>query len=328
MKIDVSCHIIPPKYAEAMERLNLPGASMAEYRTQCPTILDLESRLRIMDKYSDYVQVLTLATFYAVMYTDKAVDLAKIANDETAELVFSYPDRFVAGVASIPFNNIDAALLEVDRAINELNLRGVMIWTGRDALPIDSPQFMPLYEKMSQYDLPIWIHPMRAVTAADYSSEKESKYGIFRTFGWPYDTTVAMTRLVFSGVLEKYPNLKFITHHSGAMIPFFADRLVSHCDYNEIRRKEKHNQGLTKHPIEYFRMFYNDTALNGGSSSLMCAYDFCGAEKLLFGTDLPFDKQLGHLSIAKTIQAVEQMAIPDSDKKKIFEDNACKLFRI
>ena len=329
MKIDIFCHIIPPKYAEAAQRLSPAGPSIRDHIEELPTLNNWEHRFRIMDRYRDYMQVLTIATFHQVAYGKEAVELAKIANDEMAELVLKYPERFVAGVAVLPLNDLDAALVEADRAIKDLKLRGVEIWAHRDGKPIDLPEFMPLYEKMSQYNLPIFIHPMRGPAGGDYSCEKESKYRIYSTFGWPYDTTVAMTRLVFSCVLEKYPNLKFVTHHCGAMVPFFADRIVSHCNYSEMRRvKEKHHQGLTKEPIEYFRMFYNDTALNGGTSSLMCAYDFFGAEHLLFGTDLPYDSQLGNLSIGKTIEAIEGMAIADSDKKKIFEENARRLMRL
>lgn len=335
MKIDIFCHIIPTKYVEAAQRLSSGGTArfIADRIKEIPTLNDWERRFRIMDKYRDYVQVLTTATFDQVTYGKEAVELAKIANDEMAELVFRYPERFVAGVAALPLNDLDAALVEADRAIKDLKLRGVEIWAQRDGKPIDSPEFMPLYEKMSQYNLPILIHPMRKAPGGDYSCEKESKYRIFSIFGWPYDTTVAMTRLVFSCVLEKYPNLKFVTHHCGAMVPFFADRIVSHCNYNEMRRvydekHQKYHEGLTKHPIEYFRMFYNDTALNGGRSSLMCAYEFFGAEHLLFATDLPYDSQLGDSSISKTIEAIEGMDIADSDKKKIFEDNARKLMRL
>jgi len=329
MKIDIFCHIIAPAFAEAVERLNLPlPAEVKNYRTQSPPLYDLEQRFRIMDKYDDYMQVLTVATFHNFARGDKAVELAKIANDELAELVSKYPDRFATGIANLPMTDIETTLLEVDRAVNDLKLRGVEIWALRDGTPIDSPEFMPLYEKMCQYNLPILIHPFRGVTAADYSCEKESKYRIYSTFGWPYDTTVAMTRLVFSQVLEKFPNIKFITHHCGAMVPFFATRIISHCDFNEMRRGEKHHVGLTKHPIEYYRMFYNDTALSGGTSALMCAYDFFGADRLLFGTDMPMDSLLGISDISSTIQAIEQMDIPDSDKQKIFEGNARKLLRL
>ncbi len=299
MKIDIFCHIVPPKYADGVERLTQLGPHIREFMASIPTLSDFEHRFRIMDKYGGYVQVLSIG-FHSVMYGDKAAELAKIGNDDIAELISKYPDRFVAGMASLPMNDIDATLAEADRAINELNLSGVLLWTDRDRTPLDAPQLMPLYEKMSQYDLPIWIHPTRGVKAADYSSEMESKYRIFSTFGWPYETTVAMARLVFSGVLEKYPNLKLITHHCGAMVPYFADRIVSHCDLHEI------GKDLKKHPIEYFRMFYNDTALSGGTSSLMCAYDFCGAEHLLFATDMPHDIELGNQNIAKTIEAIEK----------------------
>ena len=328
MKIDIYAHIVPKKFIEAAEKFTQSGHIIRKYVTNCPTVNDWEHRFRIMDKYGAYMQVLTVSGTHSVMFGDKAAELAKIVNDEVAEIISKYPERFIAGVATLPMNNMDAALKEMDRALNDLNLKGVQIWTSKNTMPLDSVEFMPLYERISQHDLPIWIHPIRGVTISDYSREKESKYHIFSIFGWPYETTVAMTRLVFSRVLQKYPNLKFITHHCGGMIPYFADRIVSHCDYNKSRRKETYTKGLTNPPIEYFRMFYNDTALNGGTSSLMCAYDFFGAEHLLFGTDMPYDSQLGDLSIGKTVHAIEQMAIPDSDKKKIFEDNARKLLRL
>jgi len=330
MEIDVFCHIIPPKFVEAVERLTPElGPPIRSHIGEVPTLLDWEQRFRIMDQYPGYVQILTVALFHHVAYRKEGVELARIANDEMAELVFRYPDRFVAGIACLPMNNMDDTLAEVDRAVNDLKLRGVEVWAQRNEKPLDYPEFMPLYEKMSRYNLPILIHPIRGPAVADYSCEKESKYRIFSIFGWPYDTTVAMTRLVFSGVLEKIPNLKLVTHHCGGMVPFFADRIISHCNYNEMRRlNEKHNQGLSKHPIEYFRMFYNDTALNGGALSLMCGYDFFGADRLLFATDLPYDAQIGDSSICKTIEAIEQMSIPDLDKKKIFEENARNLFRL
>ncbi len=204
----------------------------------------------------------------------------------------------------------------------------MLLYTPIKDKPLDSPEFWPLYEKMSQYNLPIWIHPTRNITYADYKTEEKSMYGIFLVLGWPYETAVAMTRLVFSGVLEKYPNLKIITHHSGSMIPFFEQRIIGAYDMFEMRQKDKSKQGLTKAPIEYFKMFYNDTALYGSTPGLMCAYAFFGADRLLFGTDLPYDSQLGDRLTRETINSVEQMDIPDFEKKKIFEDNARELLRL
>src|SRR4030042_542167 len=186
MEIDVFCHITPPKYADAMERLNLEGPSVRDHLKEIPTVHDWERRFRIMDRYPGYVQVLTIGTFYQVTYRDEAVELARIANDEMAELVLKYPDRFVAGIAVLPLNDLEAALVEADRAIKDLKLRGVEIWAHRDGKPVDLPEFMPLYEKMSQYNLPLFMHPMRGPAGGDYSCEKESRYRIWRIFGWLY----------------------------------------------------------------------------------------------------------------------------------------------
>jgi predicted TIM-barrel fold metal-dependent hydrolase len=114
-----------------------------------------------------------------------ATELAMALNDEMAELVTRYPDRFPAGVACLPMNDTDAALKETDRAINQLRLRGVLIYTPVNDKPLDAPEFMPLYEKMSRYNLPILIHPMRNPDYPDYRTETESKYRLYNTFGWP-----------------------------------------------------------------------------------------------------------------------------------------------
>jgi uncharacterized protein len=190
------------------------------------------------------------------------------------------------------------------------------------------PEYYPIYEKMCQYDLPILIHPCRGPEVADYSTESESKYAIYRYFGWVYETTAAMARLVFGGVLQRYPTLKVVTHHCGAMVPFLSQRISSLFNYDEMRRKELYADGLNRPPVDFFRMFYNDTAIQGNTSALMCAHAFFGADHLLFGTDMPMDSQDGDANIRDTIDAIEKMAIPEIEKNKIFEHNARKLFRL
>ncbi len=330
MKIDIFPHILPLKYKETLYKIAPSGFYIKDVIETLPTLFDLEHRFRIMDKYEGLMQVLTLSAPPIEQIGDsrKAVDLAKLANDEMAELVLKYPDRFAAAVASLPMNDIEAALKEVDRAINDLKFRGVQINTPINDKPLDSPEFIPLYEKMSQYDLPIWIHPVRDVDFSDYRTEKRSKYMIFHVFGWPYETAAAMTRLVFSGILEKYPNLKIITHHCGSMVPYFEQRIIGAYDHAEMLRGAKYKRGLSKPPIEYFKMFYYDTAIYGSTPGLMCAYAFCGADHMLFATDFPYDSQFGERYIRQTIQSIEQMNIGDLEKKMIFEDNARKLLRL
>jgi aminocarboxymuconate-semialdehyde decarboxylase len=151
---------------------------------------------------------------------------------------------------------------------------------------------------------------------------------VWTLFGWPYETSAAMTRIVFSGILEKFPNLKVMSHHAGGMIPYFAKRIQISNDFNEMRLGYRYEEHLTKSPLDYFRMFFNDTAVYGNTSALMCAYDLFGADHLLFATDMPYDNQLGSRFIKETARSVEEMAISGLEKKKIFEENARSVFRL
>jgi predicted TIM-barrel fold metal-dependent hydrolase len=329
MKIDVAAHIMPPKYKEALFNKAPSGFYASQYVDVVPTLFDLDLRFQIMDKFEDYMQVLTIASppIELAVGSKDAVELAKVANDELAELVWKYPYRFAAAVACLPMNDFDAALREADRAINDLNFRGIQIFTNINGKPLDLPEFTPLYEKMASYNLPIWLHPVRPISAADYITEDHSKYSIWDMLGWPYDTSVAMTRLVLSGILEKFPTLKIITHHAGGMVSFFADRISEGYDFNE-REGFNYKQYLRKPVLDYYRMFYNDTAIYGCTAGLMCAYAFWDAEHLLFGTDMPYDNQLGYRHIRETIRSIEEMAITDIEKKLIFEDNSKKIMRL
>jgi aminocarboxymuconate-semialdehyde decarboxylase len=160
----------------------------------------------------------------------------------------------------------------------------------------------------------------------DYPGEKGSKYIVWSTFGWPYETSVYMTRLIFSGVFEKYPNLKVITHHAGGMVPYYAGRIAGFYDANEMLLGFK--SGLTKSPLDYYRLFYNDTAIYKNTPALMCCYAFFGAEHMLFGTDMPYDSQFGLRQVREVVSSIEEMAISDAEKKLIFEDNARRLLRL
>jgi len=329
LKIDVFPHILPAKYKEALDKEMGPGHYRNVHVTMA-SMYDLDYRFRLMDKFEGLMHVLTIAgpPLEDITTPQKAVDLAKIANDEMAELMFQYPDRFAAAVAWLPMNNMDEALKETDRCIQDLKFRGIQIYTPTMDRPLDSPEFLPLYEKMAEYNLPIWIHPTRPINISDYRSEKTSLYRIYWYFGWPYETSVAMARLVMSGILEKFPNLKFITHHAGGMIPFFEKRIVCGLDHTEMLQKSNFKEKLRKPVLEYFKMFYADTAIAASIPALECANAFFGADHMLFGTDWPFDSQRGERSTREGIEAIEQMNITDAQKKMIFEENARKLMRL
>ena len=323
--IDAYAHISPIKYTEYIrEKYPIMYNNMLG---PCVPLYDLDTRFRVMDKFPEVVQVLTIGPVPPIEYfanEQQTVELAKMANDEMAELCLKYRDRFVAAIALLPMNNIDATLEETDRAIKDLGFKGIYVHSNINGKPLDAPEFLPLWEKMANYDLPVYIHPWRPSEFSDYATEKESKYNIAGNFGWPYETTAAMTRIVFSGILDKYPNLKIVTHHCGGMVSFYAGRIYQH--YGIANR---YLTNITKTPLEYYKMFYADTAIHGNTPALMLAYDFWGPDKLVFGADLPLgDFFWGGRSYRATINAINAMNIPEKDKKKIFIDNATNLLKI
>ncbi len=313
--IDVFNHISPPKYDKALWK-KARYTIHKEINAGVPALVDLEARFQIMDKFEGLRQVLSIVQppLETVVDAKNAVELARLANDEMADLVGRYPDRFVSAVASLPMNDVDAALREAERAINELHFKGVQIYTPVGNKPLDRAEFMPLYDLVSKKESTIWIHPTREQSVPDYGDEVESKYDMYRSIGWPYETSKGMARLVFSGVFDTYPNLKFIIHHCGAMVPFFASRLCS------IKR-----DWLKKPTEHYFKMFYVDTATIGNKAALTCGHAFFGDDHMLFGTDMP---QAGGINVEKGIKVIQSLDIPDAVKQKIFADNAKKLLNL
>ncbi|OPY64479.1 MAG: Amidohydrolase [Syntrophorhabdaceae bacterium PtaU1.Bin034] len=296
-----------------------------------PILTDVEARIAKLERYEGLVQVINTAMppLEEIVSPGEAVDLARLCNDEMAEVVAKYPDKFVAAVANLPLNDIDASVREAERAIKELGFKGIQIYTRITGKPPSADEFMPLYELMAELDLPIWLHPMRGSEQKDYASEDRSYNQLFSIYGWPYDTTAAMVRFVFSGIFEKFPNLKIITHHLGGMAPYFSDRAIVHWNNGLQRINAEYFPGLKKHPVEYLRMFYADSALNGNSNYAMeCGIKFFGEDRVLFGTDMPFDVENGDVAIRETINAIDRMELSASTKYKIYEGNARKLLHL
>jgi uncharacterized protein len=336
--IDAFSHITPPKYNEALsKRSKAPPEVFLTGRygmPVMPAMSNAEARLRIMDRYEGYVQILnvSLPPPEDVLGPKDAIEVCKIANDGLAELVYKYPDRFVAATACLPLNDMDAAMKELDRAILDLRLKGVQITTTIMDKPLDSPEFQPLFEKMNHYNLPIQMHPRTPLKGPRALPTKRpvadpvdnsAQSGL----NWPYETSVAMGRFVFSGMLEKYPNLKIITHHLGGFIPYHAER-QSHFYNTSSNRYPGTPKFFTRPILDYYKMIYGDTACYGATPTLMCGYAFFGADHMLFATDFPYDAVGGDLFIRETINSVEEMDISDEEKKTIFEDNARRLFRL
>jgi predicted TIM-barrel fold metal-dependent hydrolase len=176
------------------------------------------------------------------------------------------------------------------------------------------------------------MHPARSAATSDYPGEDTSKFEIWQVLGWPYETSVVMARIVFSGLLDRFPEMVIVTHHLGAMIPYFEGRVgplwdqlgsrTSGEDYGKLLRS------MAKRPLEYFRMFYGDTAVGGSRAAIRCGLDFFGADRVLFATDCPFDPEGGPMFIRETIAAIDGLGLSEVERRKIYHDNALRLMRM
>jgi len=334
MKIDIFNHIFPKSYFDKMVSI-APNAKDINKRVRSiPCIVDLDERFRIMDRFKDYVQIICLPNppIEALGPPPISTDMAKLANDGMAELVRKYPDRFPGFIASLPMNDPEGLLKEAKRAIQDLNAVGVQIFTNVLGRPLDKPETMPLFDLMAELDRPIWMHPARGADFPDYKWEPKSHYEIWWTFGWPYETSVAMAHLVFSGLFDRHPDIKIITHHLGGMIPYSEGRVgpgwdqlgtrTSDEDYTLLLKK------LKRRPLDYFRLFYADTAVFGAREATICGLKFFGSERVLFGSDMPFDPEKGSAYIRWTIEIIDSLDIKPSERQAVYEGNARRLLKL
>ena len=335
MKIDIFNHVMPARYLD-MLKTHSKDQGIVKRMSSLRMLWDIEARVAMLkEKFPDVQQVLTLALPSPELLggPELSPELARIANDGMAQMVAKWPKTFPAFIASLPMNNVPAALEEMDRAVGNLEARGVQICTSVNGRPLDEPEFFPVFERITRkHDLPIWMHPARPGTRPDYVNEQKSKYEIWQVLGWPYETSVAMARMVFSGLFEKLPAIRIITHHCGAMIPFFAGRAETLWAQLGSRSADENYEELLKamkkKPIEYFRMFYADTVLGGSASALRCGLDFFGADRVVFASDCPFDPEGGPMFIREGIRSVEDLNLSEPDKRKIYFGNALKLLRM
>jgi aminocarboxymuconate-semialdehyde decarboxylase len=330
MQIDAYAHIVPPRFVPRVERLlaerGVPDRIKLfdPWLHEDPVLTDLDARWRLLEPYPDYRQVLSLGVFPVDELGPPEVTraLAREVNDELAELVRAYPDRFVGFAASLPLNDPDAALEELERAHRDLGANGALMHTNVAGLPLDDPRFEPIFARAHELGAAIWLHPTRSPVWPDYPTESESKFGIWWSLGWPYETAVAMTRLVFSGHMERYPDLKVLTHHAGGMIPHFSGRLDT-VQAEDQRDAFEHT--FSKPALDYFRQFYIDTAMFGAPHAVQCAVEFFGPSQVLFGTDMPLG---GPAVISDTIADLRNLGLTREEERAVFAGNAQRVLGI
>jgi aminocarboxymuconate-semialdehyde decarboxylase len=323
--LDAWTHIFPPAYFRRLQGVASASGPLKRWMT-LTSLYDLDARFRIMDRFAGYAQVLTPSMPPPEELGDarEAADFAALMNDGLAELVSRHPERFPAFVGALSFLDADLAAREIARALG-MGAKGFQICTHVRGRPLDDPAFLPIFDALAEANAPIWLHPVRG-PVPDYPSLQKSKYEIWWCFGWPYESSVAMSHIVFSGLFDRHPNLRIVTHHLGAMIPYFAGRIEQGWDLEMGSRSPPADAGLLpvplkRKPSEYFRMFYADTALSGAAGATRCGLDYFGDKQVIFASDFPFDAEGGAYLVRETLRAIDDLARGPAVKGAILEGN-------
>lgn len=334
MKIDAFCHIMPRAYYDRFFELEVTShaANLRKRVSNIPSLVDMNIRFKQMDEFGDYKQIINIAAPPVEDLGSTAVskEMARIGNESMAQLVQDHPDRFAGFCAVVPMDDPDAAVEEYNYARNELGSLGAQIYTHVHGRAMDAQEFDPFYDTVAKSGGLLQVHPCRSSGWSDYPTEPRSRYEIWWTFGWEYDLSVFMARLVFSGVMERYPDLKLLIHHGGSMVPHFSGRVGPGWDQLGARTPEEQKgdiEGypLTKRPIEYFRMMYADTALFGAAHALKCCIDFYGTDHVLFSSDSPYDPERGPGYIRSTIANLEEIDLTKEQRDAIYQGNVSRL---
>ena len=331
--IDAVTHFFPGRFFDKMLAAPAFAGDIGKRMRHVRSVWDLDVRFKVIDRFADYRQILSLGLppLDILAGPEEALEYAKLANDGLAELVARHPRRFAGWLAALPMNAPDAAAREAERAF-AAGANGLQLHTNVNGRTVADPRYMGVFEQALKHDKPILLHPARRAESTDFAGETISRYEIWVIFGWPYETTAVMTQLIFSGLLDKLPGIKFLIHHMGAMVPFFEGR-IRH-GYAEIGTRTSSDdpsvvpQKLTRPILDYYRSFYADTALAGSASGISCGLDFYGADRVLFASDCPFDTEGGALYIGETIAAIRELDLAPAINDKICSGNAERLFGI
>jgi len=337
--VDSFCHVYTQEYIQELRNLGSRISFRSDVESGVTRMIDTltndvfqvykdryfdtAKRLQDMERFGVDMQVLTVGTpgIHASalhLLPHEKVKLARVLNDALSKLAEKHPNKIVA-IGEVPLPQVDEAVDEMERCVKDLGLRGIQLYTTIDGIPIDSGTFMPIFDKAAHMGVPIHLHPTHPLWSARRNYERD--YALSLIFGYPFESTLSITRLILSGVLDQYPNLKLITHHTGAMCGIYVERLQSFIDDGSVGTKPRK---LVK---EYVRMLYHDTAVSGSVATLNLGAAVFGADRLLFGTDYPFGPENGCFNIRETIRSVGSMSATREEREKIFYRNAQGLFK-
>ena len=328
MRIDAYTHFFPKPFFDRMMDFAGDFKDMGKRVRSLPALFDLDHRKKIVDMYQDYAQILSYPQppLEIVGKPDQIDMLARMINDGLADICDKNPDHFPGWVAQVSFASPDAGAAEAERAIKAGAL-GVQIYTNVAGKPIDRPEYEQFWAKMNELGKPVWVHPARVAETPDYPlAEKKSKYEIWWGLGWSYETAAAMSRLVWSKIIDRNPNLKLLVHHFGGIVPMLEGRLGPGWDVMGSRTSDEDYVGLRKslkkRPLDYFKQdFYADTAVFTARAATICGLYFYPLEKVVFASDCPFDPEGGTMYIRETLKILDSLPMSKADREKIYYRN-------
>ena len=332
--IDAFNHFFPRRFFAGVLETPAARKDMGKRIRGIPALWDLEVRLGIVDSFPDYSQILSLAmpAIDRLWDAEHAPEWARIGNDELAELVAKYPQRFPGYAASLPMNAPQAAIREAERVLRN-GANAIQLHTNVDGAPIDQDAFLPIYEIIAQSGRPILLHPIRTREMADYRTETVSKSVEIRDQQRHRLAVRDRRGAGAAGVFRNHgtlPGPQVITHHLGGIIPYFEGRVGHSWDQLGARTSDEDYASLLKRlkkrPLDYFKEFYGDTALAGARAPTICGISFFTADRVVFASDCPFDPEKGKGYIRATIEVIESLDLTNDDREKICHRNAEALF--
>ena len=323
MKFDLHTHYYPPSFFDLIRRTpgdfsfgtDPTGRTIIRHRGArffgvTAPMTDPMQRLADMDRVGIDVEVLSVST-PNVFFAEGAgqVEVARAVNDAYAELIAQHPKRF-KGFASIPMDAPDAALRELDRALGELKLSGVVLLSNIRGRALTDASYRPFFEEANRRRLCIFLHPMIPV-----ASEVFNEYVLGPLVGFPFDTSLAVARMCFRGIFRDFPNIRWVIGHLGGAIPYLMERLDN--GYRDFAECREHIDAL---PSTYLKQLHYDTVSFSGPA-LRIVREMVGVDHMVMGSDYPH--MLG--SIDRAVTSIEGLDIPDPDKQAIFSGTALRI---
>ena len=321
--VDCQSHIFPRQYAELLTRntntlqtTGGDGVYLIDYGGVQRFRLNLDDysparKLADMDANGVDISVISVnIPTPDMLEPDLALEGARICNDAIAELCAQHPERFI-GIASLPLNDPPAALAELERAVSDLDLRGVFLPSHINGLPVDDPRFEPIYAQAAALNVPVVLHPTVPTWGAAIKN-----HSMIPMIGFMVDTSYAMLRLILSGIMERHPQLTVVHPHCGGVLPYVMGRVI---EQTEVKRRGRDN--ITQSPRETYKRVYFDL-VSPDDLAVEFIYRFAGADKLLFGSDHPW------VSIDAIMRHVQALECSEEEMAQILGDNARKVFRI